>query len=91
MGTDASSISGRETPGKEGKTHGLWKVREEDEEEGSQEDREEEEVSLHLTEQILAQEDDTMAVKKKTSKKPGMDAKKKTYYRGKEVRVSRTR
>jgi hypothetical protein len=64
----------------------MWS---EDEEEG-QEESQEEEVTLESRTPLI-QEGCYMAPKKKATKKAGKATKKKSYYRGKEVRACKSR
>ena len=61
----------------------------EDEEEGKEEGQEEK-VTLDCRTPLI-KEGCYMAPKKKTSKKAGKASKKKRYYRGKEIRASRSK
>ena len=62
----------------------------EEEDEGKEEGQKEEEVTLS-SRTPLNQEGCYMAPKKKATKKAGKATKKKSYYRGKEIRASRSR
>jgi len=61
----------------------------EGEEEGKEEGQEEEVTLASRT--PLIQEGCYMAPKKKSTKKAGKASKKKSYYRGKEIRASRSK